>query len=223
MNIYCISDIHGCFEEFIELLQLIDFDCNRDKIYVLGDVIDRGDHSIECLKYIKNTKGIFMLLGNHEIMMLNFFDSPFPEMDWHIWSENGGDVTARQLNDLSSLEQFQLLEYIRKRPLYKTVNVDGKKYFLSHAGLDPDTSFKKQETDDLTWGRSSFYDRAARKGYICIFGHTPTRAIRGNNDYRVWVDKIYKDKICIDSGCIYGGALAALRLNDLRTFYVKPY
>ena len=130
-NVYCISDIHGCYEEFIELLQLINFNCNNDIIYILGDVIDRGARSIDCLKYIQKTKGIHLLLGNHEFIMLDFFDSNYPQREWRVWKENGGETTGRQLNDLSSSEQFKLLEYIRRRPLYKTVNVDGKRFFLS--------------------------------------------------------------------------------------------
>ena len=58
MSTYAVSDIHGCFDEFIQLLELIKFVPGDDTLYVLGDAADRGDKSLECLLYIKHTNGI---------------------------------------------------------------------------------------------------------------------------------------------------------------------
>ena len=48
MGIYCISDIHGCFNEFQQMLELINFQ-ESDELYILGDIIDRGPASAEML------------------------------------------------------------------------------------------------------------------------------------------------------------------------------
>ena len=69
--IYICSDIHGCFDEFMELLKLINFS-DDDEMYIIGDVIDRGPKPIECIQYIMKKDNIHMLLGNHEEMMLNY-------------------------------------------------------------------------------------------------------------------------------------------------------
>lgn len=48
MSTYCISDIHGCFNEFQDMLKLINFQ-KEDELYILGDIIDRGPQSAEML------------------------------------------------------------------------------------------------------------------------------------------------------------------------------
>ena len=61
---YVISDIHGQFDAFQKLLQKIEFGYD-DEMYILGDVIDRGPRSLECVKWIMEQDNILTLLGNH--------------------------------------------------------------------------------------------------------------------------------------------------------------
>ena len=217
MSTYVISDVHGCFDEFQALLAQIQFDQNQDVLYILGDVIDRGPNPLACLRFIMKTKNVHLLRGNHEDMMLNYIDA-MPSN----WEHNGGKVTQKQLlSEATEEERDAIIRYLRKRPLYKTVGVNGKRYFLSHAGLTPGVPFNQQTTRELVWNREVFYGHKALPRHICIFGHTPTMAIRDNTDCSVWFDETHKDKICIDSGCVFGGALAALRLDDYEVFYTK--
>lgn len=64
---YAISDIHGCAKEFNKLLKLINFNDN-DTLYILGDVIDRGEKGISLLLELSNMKNVIPILGNHEYM-----------------------------------------------------------------------------------------------------------------------------------------------------------
>ena len=57
---YVTSDIHGCYEELIELLQLIHFS-EKDFLYIIGDAIDRGTESIKTLKKIMSMKNVELL------------------------------------------------------------------------------------------------------------------------------------------------------------------
>ena len=66
---YVTSDIHGCYEELIELLQLIHFS-EKDFLYIIGDAIDRGTESIKTLKKIMSMKNVELLMGNHEEFFL---------------------------------------------------------------------------------------------------------------------------------------------------------
>ena len=70
--IYCVSDIHGCYPEFMQLLTEIKFG-NQDILYVLGDIIDRGEASLECLEYVASKDNIICIMGNHEMLALDFF------------------------------------------------------------------------------------------------------------------------------------------------------
>lgn len=76
MSTYCISDIHGnarFFEALLSFLPLKD----SDTLYILGDVIDRGPDGIKILKYIMNKSNIHLILGNHEVMMLEYLVPSF--------------------------------------------------------------------------------------------------------------------------------------------------
>jgi serine/threonine protein phosphatase 1 len=213
---YVISDIHGCYPEFMTLLERAKFNPKKDVLYVLGDVVDRGDSPMECLKYVMNTKNVHLLIGNHEQMMMDYYDGK----DRFVWQINGCEDTEKQFRVLPESEKEKILSYLHKRPLYKTISVNGQRYFLSHAGLDVSKPFCRQERDVLIWNREEFYGAKALKNYICLFGHTQTFYITPKI-CSVWFDPKHHDKIGIDCGCAYGGALALLRLEDMEIFYIK--
>lgn len=73
MAVYVISDIHGCYDTFIKLLENSEFDINNDVLYILGDIIDRGDKTLEMYEWVKEriNKNVFMILGNHEDMFIS--------------------------------------------------------------------------------------------------------------------------------------------------------
>ena len=73
MASYCTSDIHGYDDAFFALLQELNLK-DDDTLYILGDVIDRGPNGIKLLQAIMDMPNVKMLLGNHEHMMLQYFD-----------------------------------------------------------------------------------------------------------------------------------------------------
>ncbi|MCL2008337.1 MAG: metallophosphoesterase [Treponema sp.] len=229
---YCIADIHGCFREFMELLEKIKFN-DADTLYILGDVTDRGPKIIECYEYIFSRPNIICLMGNHEDMMFKYFPGPGEIRNRH-WLTQGGDLALKEISRANKKKESkekweEMFNKIKQWPLYIETEVRGKKYFLSHAGLDLTKTNSRdlheiilwQEDEDFFWTRRNFYERRGPENYHCIFGHTPTTYIRGNDDCRIWTSPIHYDKTCIDSGCVYGGALAAYRLDDGEAFYVK--
>lgn len=66
--VYAISDIHGEYERFKELLDKCNFK-SEDTLYILGDAIDRGEASLEILRYIMKQSNMHMLKGNHESIL----------------------------------------------------------------------------------------------------------------------------------------------------------
>lgn len=218
MATYCMADIHGCHEEFMALLEQIRFEPSLDILYILGDAVDRGKKSVECLKFIMRGKNIRFLIGNHEQMMFDYFD----KIDPFGWFANGGRSTLMQLGDLTGQERAGVLDYLRSCPYYEKLELDGRRYFLSHAGLDVSLPLAYQTNEAFVWSREEFFEYRGLEGQTCIFGHTPTFFMhRDETNYGVWFDPVHKDKICIDSGCVYGGALAAIRLDDQAIFYEK--
>ena len=69
MATYVISDIHGEYERFMELLEEIELK-DTDTLYVLGDVLDRGEHPIKVILKLMEMPNAFCIVGNHEVMAL---------------------------------------------------------------------------------------------------------------------------------------------------------
>jgi len=67
MATYCIGDIHGCLAELQALLQLIKFNPTKDRLYFVGDLVNRGPYSLEVLRLIKSLPHTTITLGNHDL------------------------------------------------------------------------------------------------------------------------------------------------------------
>jgi len=64
---YVMSDLHGCYDKYMQMLEKIKFSDN-DTLYILGDIIDRGDDGIKILLNMMNRNNTIPILGNHEYM-----------------------------------------------------------------------------------------------------------------------------------------------------------
>jgi len=235
--IYAVSDLHGCpVEEFEALLERAGFG-EADRLYVLGDVIDRGPWGLELLCRIMDRPNIHFLLGNHESILLNcsflFGEEEIPPermtrrqlLFLENWMLNGGGPTLRSFLELRDRDPKQLsrvLEFLNRAPLYQVVKAGGREFILCHSGLGGFHRWKPLRAyspRELLWerpGKDTFYypDKTV------IFGHTPT-VIYGENyrgrEYRTdsW--------ICIDAGAAMGESPMLLRLDDLESICVADH
>ena len=69
MAVYVMSDIHGQYDMFMNLMEQINLKA-KDKLYILGDVIDRGTESMNVLFEMMKHPNIIPLIGNHELMAI---------------------------------------------------------------------------------------------------------------------------------------------------------
>ncbi len=226
---YVISDIHGCYEEFMELLEKISFS-EQDELFILGDVLDRGPEPIKTMQEIMGRKNVTFLLGNHEYMfammlqLLDREDVAFEEKNdlLNDWFQDGAIVTSAQFLELKNEEQDAILDYIRSSAVYYKIEMSEKTYILVHAGMDGFEEGKKleeYEVADFVSGRMDYEKRlySDENTYI-ITGHTPTPAIRKDKK-----PLIYKGNghIAIDCACVFGGRLAAFCLDTEEVTYVE--
>lgn len=217
-----MSDIHGCYDMFIEMLEKINFK-DEDELYILGDIIDRGDKPIDILNYIINHKNITLLKGNHEDMMCSYL----LDGDLSLWMYNGGCTTYNQIlinNDVNYIHQ--VCDYFKKCPTIMVVD----KFILVHGGIDfpenyndlsIDEFIECQDEEDCLWQRSHIGNEKQFKDYTIICGHTPTQVIEDNQKDVKIVHRLGHKYI--DCGCHYklnGGKLSCLRLDDLAEYYV---
>ena len=84
---YVLSDIHGNKEAFDTILSMIDLKPD-DQLYILGDVIDRGEYGIELLQQIRTMPNCTLLMGNHEYMMVNALRHPENLHFKYVWKNN---------------------------------------------------------------------------------------------------------------------------------------
>ena len=212
--IYVMSDIHGDLAKFNKMLKLINFS-KDDHLYVLGDMVDRGDYPITVLLKCLSTENITPLLGNHEQMMIEYIDDSREDN----WLHNGGNITYDQFYGMEPSSRQELERRIRALLTHITIDVGERKFVLVHAGvmtsLDGDV-WETQNKEFMVWARSEFYSHTyVNENQTVIFGHTPTKKLHGK--HVIWRGV---NKICIDCGAVYGGKLACLRLNDMEEFYV---
>lgn len=231
MATYVISDIHGEFDKYIKMLELINFN-DEDNLYILGDTLDRGPDPIKLLLDMSMRSNVFPLLGNHELMAIDILETLLVEIkeencesqiDAEVigklmeYQNNGGDITLKQFKELPYEERFDLLDYLKDFELYDVVDVGDKTFILSHTGnIDSNKKLSKHSVEELVFIRAD-YDKQvfADPNIFLVSGHTPTLAITGKPEI------YYKNNnINIDCGAAFGGRLACLRLDDLKEFYI---
>ena len=233
MKTYCISDIHGHFENLTRFINTLDTD---DKVYVLGDVIDKGKDSIGCLQLIMNDKRFSMLLGNHEYMMFDMLTrsedtSEYYEASLQWLNYNSGYDTYDQYKLLSYGERLKILSFIEILPLnIPKLIVNNRSFYLVHS-CPHDTKqiiLKdiKNDTDliySYVWDRVIPLDRLNIIDQIVIAGHSPVQI--HNQMYLDTIKPAYSGKdikdakyIDIDGGLatnLPNSGLIALCLDDL--------
>lgn len=234
MSIYCISDIHGDYEKYIKMLEFINFS-DKDVLYVIGDVIDRGNQSIRILQDMMLRDNVIPIIGNHEYMAiscLKFLMNDITEdnikniADDIIqglleWQNVGGQTTMDEFHKLEREEQQDIIDYLEEFSLYETVRILGNEFVLVHAGLSnfsEDKALEDYQLYEMIFEQPD-YNEIYYKNKFLVTGHYPTRAIDNNPK----PDYIYKANhhIAIDCGCGYGGQLGAICLDNGKEFYIS--
>lgn len=218
---YVISDIHGQFDALMQMMTLINFG-EEDELYILGDVIDRGPKSVECIRWIMNQDNILTLLGNHEFILYNAFIHNAPVLY----------NSLKQVREcMTEDEQYVVMKWIEDMPECKLISVNGKSFYLNHTQIATWDYFKAEFSDRMfpDYARYREYNNLTIKNIICIFGHIPTMEMRKWNEQER-ESSIWKNKsntiIDIDCGAGYpkaGGQLGCLRLNDMKEYYVELF
>lgn len=233
--IYVTSDLHGVSPETLEkLLRQANFSEN-DFLYVLGDVVDRGEYGVELLLWLTQQPNAQLILGNHESMLLSclFLFEPVTEDSlsqlnadsikrMNHWKRNGGDPTIQGLRELLKRdpELFDgLVDYLYDAPLYEELKVNGRDFVLVHSGIDhfdPERPLEDYDPHDLIWCRPALTD-SYYPDKLTVFGHTPAQFLTPLSPDRAVKTDTW---ICVDTGAACGGTPMLLRLDDLQEFYL---
>ena len=212
---YVISDIHGAADRFQKMLEMIRF-CDRDTLYILGDVIDRGPGGVEVLRQIMETPNMHMILGNHEHMCLQYYSTHATMADICRWNRNGNDPTVEALDRLKPKQREELLSFLSGLPAYIDVTVDEKRFYLVHG-------FPGRTDYDRIWSRPDPETENPYRDRTVIVGHTPVAFLKKDAGPEEPMEIFHAPGfIDIDCGCGHhaeGRRLACLRLEDMKEFY----
>ena len=130
MSTYAIGDIQGCHDSLQRLLELCAFDPAQDRLWLVGDLVNRGPKSLETLRLIKSFgDAAVTVLGNHDLYLL-------------MVAEGGAKYRGKDdtLDDvLGAPDRDELLDWLRRQPLCHTED----NFCLVHAGLLPQWTAKR--------------------------------------------------------------------------------
>lgn len=124
MATYAVGDIQGCFDSLRRLLDLCRFDSAADRLWLVGDLVNRGPQSLETLRFVKGLgEAALTVLGNHDLYLLMVAENGA--------RKRGKDDTIQPI--LDAPDRDELLDWLRRRPL---CHLEGG-FCLVHAGLLP--------------------------------------------------------------------------------------
>ena len=219
---YVVANLHGELAKYRELLKAIRF-CDRDILYVLGDVADYGQEAVELLTELSMCENVYPVAGEHDfkaLRMLAKFDQllkegAMPDADFSKemseWAADGGMPTLSGFRALDAEMREGILDYLSEFSLYEEVQAGGKEFVLVHAGIcgfDADRELDEYEPEDFF---SVPDDQSYFKDRVVVVGHTPTASGKIEREGNL---------IRLDCGVKDGGSLGCLCLETNEEFYV---
>ena len=188
MATYAIGDVQGSFEELRTLLDAFGFDRAKDRLWFVGDLVNRGPASLATLRFVRDLgDSALTVLGNHDL---------------HLLALAQGFVRGREddtLGDvLAAPDRGGLLDWLRHRPM---IHVDAD-HALVHAGLLPQwnvATAKALAGEVETELRGSRY----REFLAQLYGSRPDRwndNLRGIDRLRVIVNAMTRLRFCTSEG-----------------------
>ena len=125
MAVYAIGDVQGCYDELLALLERISFDPAADKLWFVGDLVNRGPQSLQVLRFVKGLGDAAQcVLGNHDLHMLAVAAGH---------ERYGRHDTFQDV--LTAPDRDELLDWLRRWPLLHHDRATG--FTMIHAGLPP--------------------------------------------------------------------------------------
>jgi bis(5'-nucleosyl)-tetraphosphatase (symmetrical) len=167
MAIYVIGDVQGCYGNLKKLLKAIDFDKQSDRLWFVGDLVNRGPQSLKTLRFIRSLgESAVSVLGNHDLHLLALYY---------------GQAKVRSSDSLSQVLEAddckELMEWLRFRPL---MHYDiGLNFAMVHAGIYPGWSLTE------SFERAAEVERALRGERIVDF----LKGMYGNQP-SIWSDQL---------------------------------
>ena len=200
---FVVGDIHGCFDQLRQALNAVDFNPETDRLFSVGDLIDRGPQSTETLEWLAKP-WFHACIGNHEDMALRSLYSDNALLGWVLL--NGGEWWLK----LDSETRMKYLSAFRQLPTAMEIQTTHGRAGIVHADI-PETLTWQAFLDALESGNvaareTALWDRRRADGLVTapvegidqvVCGHTITYDREIHRYANVWF---------IDTGAFLSGA-----------------
>lgn len=170
---FFVGDLHGQLALLQAALARVGFDRDRDRLFCVGDLIDRGPDSLACLS-LAFEPWFHGVRGNHEMLAYQVLVEG--GRDWRLWLMNGGEwIECYDRDDV----RHRLIQALERLPYAREVEVNGYRIGMVHA--EPPAAWSMIETQgtrhrhDMLWGRTRIqcHDETPVSGIdLVIVGHT---------------------------------------------------
>lgn len=229
--IYAISDLHGRYDLYVKMLEKINFS-DSDTLYILGDIVDRGDEGLKIVLDIARRDNVIPIMGNHDLLALTILSNldleltpdRMEDMRYLIatWKLDGGTATFDEYKKLSEKDQIIAIVTMDSFRHYAELSLGEREFVLCHGCIN-DYSENRPLSDyaiaDFAFYREDYCKpKFAKRGKFLVTGHTPTAAIEGAEEGRIYKNH---DHIAIDCGAAFGYGLGCICLDTMEEFYVK--
>jgi bis(5'-nucleosyl)-tetraphosphatase (symmetrical) len=189
---YAIGDLQGCCDELKALLERCHYSADRDQLWFVGDLVNRGPQSLETLRFVRSLgAGVTVVLGNHDLHLLALaFGSKRKQKD--------GDTLSEILD---APDRDQLLEWLLGRPL--AVYDEPRGDFLVHAGLAPE--WTPRAAAKLAREVEAVLRDDARTLFDAMYGNKPdhwNESLRGMDRLRFVINVFTRMRFCHADGSI---------------------
>jgi bis(5'-nucleosyl)-tetraphosphatase (symmetrical) len=190
MATYAIGDIQGCFHAFTALLARLQFDAKRDKLWLVGDLINRGSGSLEVLRWCyQHQNSIKIVLGNHDLHALAVA---------HQFKKANKSDTLQALFDAPDSDA--LLTWLRHQPLMVAEN----NYVMVHAGLLPQWTIA-QALSHAREVESALQADSYHDFFANMYGNVPNQwqdDLAGFDRLRVITNAMTRMRVCTPAGAM---------------------
>lgn len=223
---YVVSDLHGEYDLFMQLINKIKFS-SQDEMFICGDVIDKGPASIKLAKYISKTPNIHCIIGNHEHAFLKYYHSLLQETDIDY------DTVLSKLQNCFPGEDdcldWEVMDWLETLPYY----IEEPEFICVHAGIPVtnDHTFiplQNVSEEEFVFDRRFKDPFVYHTGKCVFFGHTQTDCVCSESKILGYLrdhnnsPKTIRDyfKIHLDTGTWSNGVLGCLCIDTLKAIYV---
>jgi len=230
-----VSDIHGCIDEFDELVKTLSYNKETDRLILLGDLIDRGPDSVAVVRRAREMD-LECVMGNHEHKFLKWFKSFGSRGDVYDVKSHYTQFSEDDINYIARMDSY--------------IHIPEQKTIIVHAGLKPGVPLQNQTKDDLYYLRDTTSDRkfislkkisrlgkeATGAHFWTEFWYGPESVVYGHNVHSFedpLIEEVSPGVTCygLDTGCCFGGRLTALvletkeivQIQAKRTYYQSDY